>query len=80
MGKFMTTKTEQMARDLVKQSEEIKEELIELERNFNIKKEQFIKIQGALEALQFVQQQETPAEPEESENEAVVTPRIKRHS
>ncbi len=76
----MTTKTEQMARDLVKQSEEIKEELIELERNFNIKKEQFIKIQGALEALQFVQQQETPSEPEESENEVVVTPRIKRHS
>jgi hypothetical protein len=74
----MTTKTEQMANDLVKQSEEIKEELIELERNFNIKKEQFIKIQGALEALQFVQQQESLPEPEESE--AIVTPRIKRHS
>ena len=76
----MTTKTEQMARDLVKQSEEIKEELIELERNFNIKKEQFIKIQGALEALQFVQQQENISEPEESEAEPSVTPRIKRHS
>jgi hypothetical protein len=60
----MTTKTEQMARDLVKQSEELKEELIELERNFNIKKEQFIKIQGALEALQFVQQQEQEDLPE----------------
>lgn len=76
----MTTKTEQMARDLVKQSEEIKEELIELERNFNIKKEQFIKIQGALEALQFVQQQETLPEPEEVEAESGATPRIKRHS
>ena len=60
----MTTRTEQMARDLVKQSEELKEELIELERNFNIKKEQFIKIQGALEALQFVQQQEQEDLPE----------------
>jgi hypothetical protein len=76
----MTTKTEQMVNDLVKQSEEIKEELIELERNFNIKKEQFIKIQGALEALQFVQQQENLPEPEESEEESIVTPRIKRHS
>ena len=76
----MTTRTEQMARDLVKQSEELKEELIELERNFNIKKEQFIKIQGALEALQFVQQQETGSEPEEFEAESGVTPRIKRHS
>ena len=76
----MTTKTEQMARDLVKQSEEIKEELIELERNFNIKKEQFIKIQGALEALKFVQQQETLPEPEEVGAESGVTPRIKRHS
>ena len=76
----MTTKTEQMARDLVKQSEEIKEELIELERNFNIKKEQFIKIQGALEALKFVQQQETLPEPEEVEVESGFTSRIKRHS
>jgi len=64
----MTTKIEQMANDLVKQSEEIKEELIELERNFNVKKEQFIKIQGALEALYFVQQQENPPESEAIEN------------
>ena len=61
----MTTRTQKMANDLVKQSEELKEELIELERNFNIKKEQFIKIQGALEALQFVQQQEDLPESEE---------------
>lgn len=64
----MTTKIEQMANDLVKQSEEIKEELIELERNFNVKKEQFIKIQGALEALHFVQQQENLPESEATEN------------
>lgn len=75
----MTTKTEQMANDLIKQSDEIKEELIELEKNFNIKKEQFIKIQGALEALQFIQQQENLPEQENSENEPVTTSRIKRH-
>jgi hypothetical protein len=63
----MTTKIEKMANDLVKQSEELKEELIELERNFNIKKEQFIKIQGALEALQFIQQQEDEPLPESEE-------------
>ena len=63
----MTTRTQKMANDLVKQSEELKEELIELERNFNIKKEQFIKIQGALEALQFVQQQEQEDLPESEE-------------
>ena len=61
----MTTKTQKMANDLVKQSEELKEELIELERSFNIKKEQFIKIQGALEALQIIQQQEDLPESEE---------------
>jgi predicted esterase len=61
----MTTRTQKMANDLVKQSEELKEELIELERSFNIKKEQFIKIQGALEALQIIQQQEDLPESEE---------------
>ena len=43
----------------------LKEELIELEKNINIKKEQFIKIQGALEALHFMNQQETEKTEEE---------------
>ena len=76
----MTVKAEKMVTDLTKQAEDLKEELIELERNFNTKKEQFIKIQGALEALHFMNQQETGSEPEESEVEPSVTPRIKRHS
>ena len=59
---FMTEKTQKMAKDLVKQSEELKEELIELERNFNIKKEQFIKVQGALEAIQLIQQEDSNTE------------------
>ena len=58
----MTEKTQKMAKDLVKQSEELKEELIELERNFNIKKEQFIKVQGALEAIQLIQQEDSNTE------------------
>ena len=43
-----------MSTKLTEQSEELRVELIELERQFNIKKEQFIKIQGALEAVQYI--------------------------
>ena len=40
-----------MLDDLNKQAEELKEQLMQLERDFNLKKEQYIRIQGALEAL-----------------------------
>jgi len=40
------------AKELTEKSEKIREELIEHERQFNIKKEEFFKIQGALEAIQ----------------------------
>lgn len=40
--------------NITKQLEEIREELLETERNFNLKKEQFLKLQGALEAFQAV--------------------------
>ena len=40
-----------MLDDLNKQAEELKEQLMQLERDFNVKKEQYIRIQGALEAL-----------------------------
>ena len=40
-----------MLDDLNNQSEKLKEELIKLEQDFNQKKEQYIRIQGALEAL-----------------------------
>ena len=45
-----------MLDDLNKQSESIKEELIKLEQDFNQKKEQYIRIQGALEALNVLDQ------------------------
>lgn len=36
---------------LLAKAEELKNELIQLEQDFNVKKEQYLKIQGALEAL-----------------------------
>jgi len=44
--------------DLSNQSEVLKKDLIDLEHQFNMKKEQFIRIQGALEALSLVNQKE----------------------
>ena len=40
-----------MLDDLNKQQETLKNELVTMERDFNQKKEQFIRIQGAIEAL-----------------------------
>ena len=42
---------QEMLDDLNKQAGDLKQELITMERNFNEKKEQFIRIQGAIEAL-----------------------------
>ena len=46
--------TDEMINDLTKQLEALKNELLEMERTFTAKKEQFLKIQGALEALNAV--------------------------
>ena len=43
-----------MLDDLNKQQETLKNELVTMERDFNSKKEQFIRIQGAIEALNLV--------------------------
>lgn len=48
----MDEKMTKMAEDLTQKSEAIREELVELERQFNVKKEEFLRIQGALEAIQ----------------------------
>lgn len=53
----MTTETDKisaMSTQLTQRSELVRDELIELEKQFNLKKEEFFKIQGALEALQIV--------------------------
>ena len=42
---------DKMLEELKDKGEKLKEELIELEQIFNAKKEQYLKIQGAIEAL-----------------------------
>lgn len=44
-------KSDEMLSNLNAQSEKLKTDLVLLEKEFNIKKEQFIKIQGAIEVL-----------------------------
>ena len=64
-----------MLEDLNGQAKALQTELIEMERSFNQKKEQFIRIQGAIEALGLVdgvtpretEAPEAPAEPEGTE-------------
>lgn len=48
----MDDKMASYAKELTEKAEKIREELIEHEKQFNIKKEEFFKIQGALEAIQ----------------------------
>ncbi len=48
----MDEKIAAYAKELSERSETLREELVEHERQFNIKKEEFLKIQGALEAIQ----------------------------
>jgi len=43
---------DQMLIELNDKEEKIRNELIELEQAFNVKKEQYLKIQGAIEALE----------------------------
>lgn len=48
----MDEKMKSKAAELSEKSEALREELIELEKQFNIKKEEFFRTQGALEAIQ----------------------------
>ena len=48
---------------LTKQGQDIKKELVQLQDSFNLKKEQLIRIEGALEALSILED-ETPSAPE----------------
>lgn len=51
-----------MKEALLKNGEEVRQRLVELETEFNQKKEQFLKIQGALEALNELDESSTPTE------------------
>jgi hypothetical protein len=48
----MNDKMKEYAEQLTAKAEAVREELIEHEKQFNIKREEFFKIQGALEAIQ----------------------------
>ena len=52
----MTDKAQELTTTLTERAEKLREDLIELEREFNIKKEEFFKVQGALEAIQAMSQ------------------------
>ena len=41
-----------MLEELTDKAEKLKNELMELEQMFNVKKEQYLKIQGAIEAIE----------------------------
>ena len=44
----------ELVEELTERSNKLRQELLEMEKNFNLKKEEFIKLQGALEAFNYV--------------------------
>jgi hypothetical protein len=52
----MDEKTKQLSDQFIERSEKLRGELLEIEKSFNAKKEEYLKIQGALEAIQFLSQ------------------------
>lgn len=52
--------------DLLNQSKTLQKDLIELEQQFNMKKEQLIRIEGAIEVLNMLQNEENKNEEEKS--------------
>ena len=56
-----------MLDDLNGQLETLRKELLEMERSFNQKKEQFIRIQGAIEALTMLDSSTNPEPPDHTE-------------
>lgn len=47
-----------MLDNLTEQATNLQKELLEIEKDFNTKKEQFIRLQGAIEAITVLQQEE----------------------
>lgn len=50
-------KKQEMIDTLTKQGQDIKKELIQMQESFNAKKEQLIRIEGALEALAILEEE-----------------------
>jgi len=57
MNKCM--QNQEMIDELTQRGIKIRDELIEMEKGFNTKKEEFLKIQGALEALYELNKKDT---------------------
>jgi hypothetical protein len=55
-------KPQEMLENLTKQAEELRQDILQTEQSFIQKKEQFIRLQGAIEALNLVLQEEAPTE------------------
>jgi len=53
---------EEMVKDLAAKAIQIRDELLALEQQFNVKKEEFLKVQGALEALSNLENEEKEEE------------------
>jgi hypothetical protein len=51
-------KSQEMLDNLTEQATNLQKELLEIERDFNTKKEQFIRLQGAIEAITVLHQEE----------------------
>lgn len=54
-------KSKKMLEELKKQSEDLKKDLIDMEQIFTMKKEQYIRVQGAIDALTALEETEEPA-------------------
>ena len=54
--------------ELKSQEASLRDELITMEKQFSIKKEQYLKIQGAMEALSLVDREEETEEDDDSED------------
>ena len=59
-------KPQEMLENLTKQAEELRQEILQAEQSFSQKREQFIRLQGAIEALNLVIQQEGGEAPAEA--------------
>ena len=64
-------KKQEMIDTLTKQGQDIKKELVQLQDSFNVKKEQLIRIEGALEALSILEDETSTASEVPDHTEAV---------
>lgn len=55
-------KKSELVENLKQQSQTLRQELVQLQESFNNKKEQLIKVEGALEGLTYLDDDEEPEE------------------